>query len=513
MGLLDQFFGNADQTAALGLLGANVAAGNAPAGFLAASQHMAEAPRRAMQTKLLEAQIAETLAQSKEREQNSQLKQRRTDMLNQWMGQMDGAPSVANQSVISQTGNLAPTLANAALQSQAFGRVTAGNPLADVDPRAARADMMLNEGKNIPDWLFKRTTPDMQVSNGFAFDKNRLNAGFMPSLNTSQDGKTSMVQIDPNTGLPVVSAPSGALNTYAGYRNVDESAKANFDPVTVTPQGQPPQMTSRGALMRNPQAQGQPQTGQSALDAGRVEILNQEVTRAKEQLKAALQTGDATAAQRATNDLTALNKELGRAGGTSRATVGIPLQSDAEKASLVKDAENSAARDAKMQAGAVNSRDTLNYINEARALFKKGPTASGLGSVIDSGANLFGMSTPGADAAAQLDTLSGWMVSNVPRMEGPQSNYDVQNYKTMAGMVGDRTQPLSQRIAALDTLERLQEKYAHLNGSAAAPASPPAATPKMLDALPNSAPRGQRVRDTATGKVLQFNGARWIEEK
>jgi hypothetical protein len=32
--------------------------------------------------------------------------------------------------------------------------------------------------------------------------------------------------------------------------------------------------------------------------------------------------------------------------------------------------------------------------------------------------------------------------------------------------VGDKTKPLSQRLAALDTLERLQNKYAHLNGGA-----------------------------------------------
>ena len=36
----------------------------------------------------------------------------------------------------------------------------------------------------------------------------------------------------------------------------------------------------------------------------------------------------------------------------------------------------------------------------------------------------------------------------------------------MAGLVGDNTKPLSQRTAALDTLEKLQQKYAHLNGAA-----------------------------------------------
>jgi hypothetical protein len=49
-------------------------------------------------------------------------------------------------------------------------------------------------------------------------------------------------------------------------------------------------------------------------------------------------------------------------------------------------------------------------------------------------------------------------------MEGPQSNIDVENYKTMAARVGDRTLPVSVRLASLASLEQLQDKYAALNG-------------------------------------------------
>ncbi len=55
------------------------------------------------------------------------------------------------------------------------------------------------------------------------------------------------------------------------------------------------------------------------------------------------------------------------------------------------------------------------------------------------------------------------MVSNVPRMEGPQSNFDVLNYQTMAGKIGDRTAPIEERLGALATLKDLQEKYKALN--------------------------------------------------
>jgi hypothetical protein len=114
-------------------------------------------------------------------------------------------------------------------------------------------------------------------------------------------------------------------------------------------------------------------------------------------------------------------------------------------------------------------------IASARELIPKA-TASGAGAMLDNAAAFFGKSTDGADAAAQLDTIAGWMTSNVPRMQGPQSDKDVLLYKQMAGDVANRNLPASRRLAALDTLEKLQGKYADINQSAApAPAAAPAA--------------------------------------
>jgi len=98
-------------------------------------------------------------------------------------------------------------------------------------------------------------------------------------------------------------------------------------------------------------------------------------------------------------------------------------------------------------------------INMARELLP-GATASGAGAMVDKAANFFGKSTDGADAAAKLRTLAGWMTSNVPRMEGPQSDKDTANYRIMAGQVGDETLPTSQRLAALDALEEIRSRYA-----------------------------------------------------
>lgn len=108
----------------------------------------------------------------------------------------------------------------------------------------------------------------------------------------------------------------------------------------------------------------------------------------------------------------------------------------------------------------------LSALGDAETILKGGrATASGIGNVVDAGARLVGVSTPGAQDAARLESLSGWLVANVPRMEGPQSNFDVQNYMTMAGKVGDRTTPIPERLAALREVRRLQAKYASINGT------------------------------------------------
>lgn len=101
-------------------------------------------------------------------------------------------------------------------------------------------------------------------------------------------------------------------------------------------------------------------------------------------------------------------------------------------------------------------------IKEARTLLPKA-TGSGVGAMIDSGLGQVGVATPGAEAAGQLEAIGGWLTSNVPRMEGPQSDKDTQLYGRMAAQVADRTVPTSVRLKSLETLETLQDKYKNLN--------------------------------------------------
>jgi hypothetical protein len=109
----------------------------------------------------------------------------------------------------------------------------------------------------------------------------------------------------------------------------------------------------------------------------------------------------------------------------------------------------------------------LTALTQAEGILKAGPTGSGAGAALDAAGRAVGVSRDAAVKAGQLETLSGWLVANVPRMEGPQSNFDVQVYTTMAGKVGDRTVPVRERLAALDELRKLQTKYKSLNQGAA----------------------------------------------
>ena len=90
-------------------------------------------------------------------------------------------------------------------------------------------------------------------------------------------------------------------------------------------------------------------------------------------------------------------------------------------------------------------------------------TGSGIGRLVDSGARIFGVATPGDIATAKLGTLGGQLVALMPKMSGPQSDKDVEMYKQMAGKLDDPTIPVEIRKAALGTIRELNNKYSEMN--------------------------------------------------
>lgn len=104
------------------------------------------------------------------------------------------------------------------------------------------------------------------------------------------------------------------------------------------------------------------------------------------------------------------------------------------------------------------AHDTTALLNAAELLLPKA-TGSLAGSMADTGAAAFGKSTEGARATAGLKAIAGQLTAKMPRMEGPQSNYDVLLYKEMAGDLANDKLPVETRMAALNVIRELQKRY------------------------------------------------------
>lgn len=132
---------------------------------------------------------------------------------------------------------------------------------------------------------------------------------------------------------------------------------------------------------------------------------------------------------------------------------------------------------------------------QARAILARGqPTASGFGAMRDSGQQFFGIGSTAQEDAAKLEALGGALTASIPRMEGPQSDADRKAYEAQAGKIGDKTLPVSTRLAALDAVIKLQSQYAKFNGAngVTPPGQPPANQTPIIGPQGNAAPPGAR---------------------
>jgi hypothetical protein len=86
-------------------------------------------------------------------------------------------------------------------------------------------------------------------------------------------------------------------------------------------------------------------------------------------------------------------------------------------------------------------------------------TGSTVGAGVDAVSKFFGKPTGGAEAISKLKVLQAGLMTSMPRMEGPQSDRDVQLYRDASGQIGDPTVPADIKKAALQTIRQIQQKY------------------------------------------------------
>jgi anti-sigma28 factor (negative regulator of flagellin synthesis) len=116
-------------------------------------------------------------------------------------------------------------------------------------------------------------------------------------------------------------------------------------------------------------------------------------------------------------------------------------------------------RPATMPTAVKEANEALALIRQAEEIIPRS-TGSYAGAAVDQAGRLFGVSTGGDKAAAQLKALEGALVSKMPKMSGPQSDKDVLLYKQMAGEIGDPTIPNDRKMAALEVIKEIHQRNA-----------------------------------------------------
>ena len=131
---------------------------------------------------------------------------------------------------------------------------------------------------------------------------------------------------------------------------------------------------------------------------------------------------------------------------------------DAAAARQKKEAEAAGERASKVEVKEANAGTIIALLDEASPLISES-TNGGLENASNTVRGFFGQSTPGSRAITRLQTISGQLTSMMPRMEGPQSNVDVKLYERMAGDLANPNIPVADRLAAEQTIRRLQAEY------------------------------------------------------
>lgn len=106
----------------------------------------------------------------------------------------------------------------------------------------------------------------------------------------------------------------------------------------------------------------------------------------------------------------------------------------------------------------ITASQTNEIIQEAKKILPQA-TSGIFQRGVSGSASLAGISTSMDQADRQLQILGGKLTSSVPRFEGPQSNYDVELYKKMAGDIANPNVAYKSRLAAIKEIEKLNNKY------------------------------------------------------
>jgi hypothetical protein len=131
-----------------------------------------------------------------------------------------------------------------------------------------------------------------------------------------------------------------------------------------------------------------------------------------------------------------------------------------------RDTKKGSSQNAKFDPGAV-----MSLLDEADAAVMKA-SGSLAGSVKTKLQGLAGISTDETKANTEMASLQAQLMMNLKRMEGPQSDKDVQLYREQAGRIGDPMVPMGDKQAALRLIRKLTIKFiARMKEAGSAPST------------------------------------------
>jgi hypothetical protein len=120
--------------------------------------------------------------------------------------------------------------------------------------------------------------------------------------------------------------------------------------------------------------------------------------------------------------------------------------------------------------------NVLDLAARAKAILPKASSGA-ISSLFTLATDAAGIPTNSSAADAQLKVIGAGLTASVPRMEGPQSNTDLMEYKVAAANVANGNIPIKTRLEALKIVVDLNEKYA-TSPTARPPGSVRRITPK-----------------------------------
>ncbi|MCF0075438.1 hypothetical protein LZD49_33475 [Dyadobacter sp. CY261] len=176
------------------------------------------------------------------------------------------------------------------------------------------------------------------------------------------------------------------------------------------------------------------------------------------------------------------------AGAKQLAVKNVDLIANPQIAGLEKQAQLAAEAGSVQNKKGVQANDVMSILDEADPLLNDA-TGSTIGAGVAAGKKIFGKSDKSTQANAALSVLEGRLISNIPRMEGPQSDKDVELYRKQAAKLSDPSVPADDKRAAIAAIRAINSKYTTNPIAAVLPDMPLLPGTKQASPSSSSAPK------------------------